>query len=269
MTTAKVERITPEVAKAMLDKNVCNRPVNKFNVKFLVKEITEGNWQFNGDTIRIADDGSLLDGQHRLLAIVEAGTSLDVIVVRGLPTKVFPTIDTGKRRSGADTLSMEGVKNSRLVAAALVTAHYIETTGTPTHPWGRSVSNSEVLALFRRHPGLLPCVAVVGPSTKKWMPGSLAVALCYAFGRAASRDKAAEFFGKLESGEDMSSLDSILCLRNRLIANLTNPAKLTPVVIAAIAVKAWNAFIGGYSVKSLKWAQDLEDFPKIKGPRAV
>lgn len=72
--TAKVETITPEIAKTMLGENVNNRRISRDNVNLFAREIRNGEWRFNGEAIKFGKDGRLLDGQHRLLAVIAALT---------------------------------------------------------------------------------------------------------------------------------------------------------------------------------------------------
>lgn len=67
-----VETITPDRAKQLLEMNTRNRNVLHSNLDILTEEIRKGRFVANGDAIRIAKDGTILDGQHRLLACVRA-----------------------------------------------------------------------------------------------------------------------------------------------------------------------------------------------------
>ena len=58
-------------------------------------DMEAGNWQWNGESIKFAEDGTLLDGQHRLAAIAESGVTLPVLVVRGLPNETQETAVDG------------------------------------------------------------------------------------------------------------------------------------------------------------------------------
>lgn len=64
-------------------------------------------------------DGALIDGQHRLSAIIEAGMPADLLVVRGLPNNAFMAIDNGIKRSMADLtgLPKKAAETCRLLAS--------------------------------------------------------------------------------------------------------------------------------------------------------
>ena len=46
-----------------------------------------GGVAVNGEPIQIAEDGTLLNGQHRLNAVIESGATVPMLVVRGLPKR--------------------------------------------------------------------------------------------------------------------------------------------------------------------------------------
>src|ERR1700761_996246 len=94
--SAEVERLSPKSAKALLKGNVHNRNLRKARVSSLAEAMKRGEWELNGESIKVAEDGSLLDGQHRLQAVVESGKSIQVLVVRNLPSDAQDTVDTGR-----------------------------------------------------------------------------------------------------------------------------------------------------------------------------
>ena len=97
--TAKVETITPEIAKTMLGENVNNRRISRDNVNLFAREIRNGEWRFNGEAIKFGKDGRLLDGQHRLLAVIAADKPLTTLVIRGLEDETQQTMDSAEKRT--------------------------------------------------------------------------------------------------------------------------------------------------------------------------
>ena len=66
---AKIVDITPEMAREYLEKNSHNRRLSERSVRNLATAIKNGEWQVNGEAIKVDKEGNLLDGQHRLSAI--------------------------------------------------------------------------------------------------------------------------------------------------------------------------------------------------------
>lgn len=115
--TAKVETITPDIAKTMLGENVNNRRISHDNVNMFAREMRNGEWRFNGEAIKFSKDGRLLDGQHRLLAVIAADKPLTTLVIRGLEDETQQTMDSGKTRTLGDVLTLRGEKNSTQLAS--------------------------------------------------------------------------------------------------------------------------------------------------------
>ena len=117
----EVKEITPELAKDILENhNNLNRNRNKEHVKSLLNNMKQGTWRFNGDTIRFDRDGELIDGQHRLAALVEFGKPLPMIVIKGFDKETMKTIDQEiKPRNLADLFKMNGVKDATNVSATI------------------------------------------------------------------------------------------------------------------------------------------------------
>lgn len=84
----RIERriITPQIAEELLKTNVDNRPRNLNRVHYFMKILESGKWDKEDSSLQIQDDGKLLDGQHRLTAIMRTGKTVEsqVIVVRKL-----------------------------------------------------------------------------------------------------------------------------------------------------------------------------------------
>jgi hypothetical protein len=127
MKTTLME-ITPQIAASFLEKNTSNRPLNNKHVKRLAREIEMGRWKLNGSTICLNGE-ILIDGQHRLAAVVLSGCTIQSLVVEGLDSNVFATIDAGKPRGAGDTLWLMGATNATCTAAP-VRAIELIVTGT-------------------------------------------------------------------------------------------------------------------------------------------
>ena len=82
-TSLLIELITPALAKQYLKRNdSCNKALDDNKVNDLVEKIRSKKWDSNGDAIYFGHRGILLNGQHRMHAIVRSGISLKVRVFR-------------------------------------------------------------------------------------------------------------------------------------------------------------------------------------------
>jgi hypothetical protein len=120
--TAK--NLTPDEAKELLSLNTRNRSLNAQSVNQIANDITEGEWKFTGDTIKIAVDREgirfVADAQHRLEGIAKSGLSVPVLIVENLDPDVTDLIDQLRTRQVGDILRMtyghRGLKNDSIIA---------------------------------------------------------------------------------------------------------------------------------------------------------
>ena len=97
-----IEVITPSMAAQMLSANPINRKKRQGWINDLSDLILRGEWKCTHQGIAISKSGYLLDGQHRLEAIVKSGASVPMSVSRELDDDSFSVIDRGITRTMAD-----------------------------------------------------------------------------------------------------------------------------------------------------------------------
>ncbi len=103
---AEIMTVTPEMAKEFLKGNTINRTVSNSAIERYALDMKNGNWGLGGNGISISKDGRLLDGQHRLLAIIRANVSVDMLVCSDVDTGMND-FDTGRRRGLADIYKLK------------------------------------------------------------------------------------------------------------------------------------------------------------------
>ncbi|GAB3659310.1 hypothetical protein GCM10027596_16710 [Nocardioides korecus] len=91
--TVEILDVTPEMAESWLSRNANNRNLRGQVIASYARDVAAGSWVLNGETVKISTAGQLLDGQHRLIAVVEANVMAPMIVVREIPAEVMPTVD--------------------------------------------------------------------------------------------------------------------------------------------------------------------------------
>jgi hypothetical protein len=103
-----IETITPEVAKIYLESNSQNqRSVRKAWVASLVKMIQAGEFQLTHQGIAFDSNGTLIDGQHRLLAIVAAQKPVQIMVTRSVNPAVWGATDQGVIRTSTEVTGLD------------------------------------------------------------------------------------------------------------------------------------------------------------------
>lgn len=256
-----LETITPETAKLWLDKNTRNRPICLKHVASLCREIKLGRWCINGETIILNGD-SLMDGQHRLTAIVQTGIAIESLVVRDVPSDSFFTINSvSKPRTNSDILSLEGEKNTALMSASLF---LIDRYMTGRMKVAVKYTAVDTLELLKKYPGIRRSVSLSG-KTRGFIPGSVLVAAHYLF--SLLDDEAADLFrNQLILGCSLTEDQPVYVLRNRLILNSLAKAKLRQCYLFAICVKTWNAIRHKKPLLTLRYTEEgvgAELFPVI------
>ncbi len=253
------EKITPKKAQEWLAQNKDNRPRRPAVVDRYAAAMKRGEWKMNGESIKFNCDGRLIDGQHRLLAIVSSGCTIETYVVRGLPVDAFDTIDQGAVRHLADVFARNGEVNCHLLAGAI---RWLGVLHDRKNWKSVGYTPDQAKSQLSEHPELRKSVSkVAGSNTKSLIPGSILATCHYLFARkdAALADI---FVEGLIGGEGLKKSDPVYLLRERLIANGTATAKLPRETIAALTIKAWNATREGKPMRTLKWIEG--DLPEIK-----
>ena len=98
----QILNITPEIAKTMLQTNTDNRSKRGWWVTGLAQMIKRGEWVTTHQGIAFDSDGRLIDGQHRLEAIIESNTPVDLLVVKGVSKEAYKVLDNGVKRTLSD-----------------------------------------------------------------------------------------------------------------------------------------------------------------------
>lgn len=133
---ATITDITPAIAAAWLAKNTSNRKLRKHLVERYRRDMETGRWGTPDSAYCLADDGTLLNAQHRLHAIIASGrTARAQIVVTGCPREMIRDMDQGKPRTAKDSVTLgHGVLTSdQEVAIARTLAFGLEYCEQTTH----------------------------------------------------------------------------------------------------------------------------------------
>jgi hypothetical protein len=102
----EIVKITPSMAEHYLSKNVLNRTISRQLVDKYAHDMENNNWVLNHQGIAFYEDGSIADGQHRLLGIIKSRKAIQMLVTTGLKKPSAITIDVGRKRSMADGIKI-------------------------------------------------------------------------------------------------------------------------------------------------------------------
>jgi len=98
------------ILEAMLERNTLNRGKKRTEIARMTNDISNGEWDFNGNTFVFSASGRMLDGQNRGQAIVNSGVeNILILVVEGVPESAADSLDQGVRRRPMDILALQGI----------------------------------------------------------------------------------------------------------------------------------------------------------------
>jgi hypothetical protein len=261
--TIELRSVTPEFAKELLEANTRNRNILKSASRQYENDMGNDYWRFTGDPIQFDSDGVLLNGQHRLNAIISSGMSQPLIIVRGLRPEIQRVMDTGQKRSIAQALTIDREVNAgRLGALLRRIIVWQRTPGLGMDMRDASlITTSEIYRLMSDPDTDMGLIhesvefgrsitskgALYGPEEgdggRKYSLIRPSVAsFAYYIGSSIDTDAAGEFFGRMRTGERIQQ-DPLLAL-DKAIRNL-KPYKRhgdTDEHQLALVFKAWNAF---------------------------
>jgi hypothetical protein len=269
MTTVTVEKITPAAASKLLEGNTQNRSLKPRVVTAYARDMMTDRWADQGDPIRLNGDGTLLDGQHRLHAIVESGTTQSMVVVRGVSKKAILTMDTGAKRTFSDVLKLHGYQNVTQIAAAARFLMLLEQGSDSRGSRTGVFTNTEMLEWIEANDRLPSHVSKITNLGHHYVTRTRTplIAIRHTADKASGVAEVDSFIESLRTGTNLAEGDPIHTLRRTLESLLVSKqVKVIPVVIHAITIKAWNAWLRGESASVLRFKPggDLpEKFPSI------
>lgn len=138
--------VTPEMAEDILTLNTGNRQMSHDVIFSYAVDMLEGNWVDTGDsTLSVSTELKLLNGQHRLMAQVKSGATVNYTIATGRPPDAFKFIDAHRKRTGGDTLSVRNLPDPNQASATVTFLLYVlKYNRVPGLVKGASIHNNEI-----------------------------------------------------------------------------------------------------------------------------
>lgn len=257
--TVKWATITPAEASRLLETQLSNRRLNMRRVNSAAEDIRSGRWVENGETVKISHKGNLMDGQHRLAAIVKAGKEISTLVVSGIPESAMASIDQGRARSSSDVLGLLGVNNAMEAASVARSLWEMEkfcTLGARVYP-----QRSEIVRIYRKYSDEIQDALLMARRLKaghrRLVPGSPAAVAYILISRKSKRGDA--FFQALADDDKAAPIQAL----RRVVRNAINARKnLRAEKLVPLILKAYNAWATGQKIDVLGYRIG-EAFPEV------
>lgn len=252
--SAQIEDVSPNVATGWLGNMIGEqRPRRSLHVKKLADDMTDGRWKVGPDAILLVK-GKLANGQHRLCAIVESGTTQKMLVLRSDDHDLYQVLDCGLKRSVGDMLVSHPYGREIPPIARLVRAYEegcVNIAGTSAAAMTHAecvqacLDESETLAEAASFASSLYNQTAI-------LPQSIGGCIYMIGVKHGIVEKAKRFLeGVYLDGSGSAAGD----LRNRLIADKSTRARLSKQIVFAMTVKAFKAYVEGRRMQCVRFSQ--------------
>jgi hypothetical protein len=269
--------LTPEDAAKMLaiSQGHHQRKLRKANIDRLTHAITSGQWRETHQAIALNRDGIVIDGQHRLTAIVAAGMTVRVLIAKDVADETFDVIDTGSVRSPYDVLTLAGIPNAAKVAAAcrlILTYGDVVGSADSFQSHRQKYTSADILQLARTERGDQLGHSVNAASGVAWTLGRpgfstwLGVVIQLMRESPVDDGLCLEFIERLRDGANLKPTSPILILRRYLTSDgglIKANGGDRPQMGIGSAIKAFNAYLDGTERQLFYFRTGLERMPAI------
>lgn len=253
--THELSTITPELASEWLGLNHGNRNQRPRAIAAYARDIDKGDWLTTGESIKFDWTGKLIDGQHRLEAVVMTRKPIVSLVVRGLDPRVQGVLDTNAKRTAADALRFAGITiQPKDIAAVARVALAFESGKLRTALDGAKIdiTHAETLAWHDANPDVVNAVALAA-RTARAIGGTIS-GLGYAILVLERIDASAavEFFLSMAEKRTNGNGDPRKAMLDAFDKIRSQRRVPTAAESLAITFRAWNAWRTGTSLRIIR-----------------
>lgn len=206
--------VTPQLAYKWLEGNTHNRSLRQSVVERYARDMKAGKWRLTHEAVAFAPDGTLIDGQHRLWAVIEANSNIKFMVATDVPPESRAVINSGILRTDVDHLKFGYDMEVSSTAVAIVKRFLKDIQGSGGRP-----TSDEIKRTYDRYQ---EAIAFTIKAFTRTVRGITTVPVMTAIARAyftQEREKLAHFCELLCEGRFKNDLtdEPILLLRNYLL----------------------------------------------------
>lgn len=252
---AKQTLITKEIAEKMMTFNTGNpRKLSMSVAAKYAADMKERRWGTDANPICFGKDGRLLNGQHRLTAVILSGVACMFLVLYDCEDNMV--FDIGKGRSTGDILQSHGVINANKVGAAV--AAYLCSDRCTKVVGGHNVSKANLLDEYNWCSHLFDQAVV--------MPYVHSSGGCYAAYTAMLRagvpvDDVRAFAKAISSGEGFKGEPAYM-VHHRL----RDKERKFPAQVVALVIECWNRMKTGKKWNKVLLPQNGDVIPPVIRP---
>jgi hypothetical protein len=214
-----------DMSKALVDQlltyNTNNRNVKQAVVERYSRDIKAGNWHITNQGIGVSDEGVLLDGQHRLLALKACNyPKVKMVIVWGLDKETQSYVDQHTKRSARDVfrLSFNASVSSYTPGILNVLARYEPDSGIFLGQ-GTTMSMDEMYHGFDIYADYIEMVISNSHDATFYTAPVLAAHVFVAAKSLVSNDQVRQFLIDIRTGENLTKTMPAYHLRAFLLSS--------------------------------------------------
>lgn len=207
--------VSPEMARGYLSTVInTNRPVVMSHVTRLVADMKHGNWIVSTTPIKFDHQNKLIDGQHRLRAVLESGLTFPFLIAQNCHDMEFTVQDIGLKRSLADIefMAQAGDVPHKVLKTRMAVANNIYRRGGSV---GDKRSDTAKIAFYHTHAEPVTWAVDVAGAKHRGVPYSTVVlAVIARASYSADRHQLEAFVHQFRDGNAVSPDSPVLRLRD-------------------------------------------------------
>lgn len=212
VVTGALEVVTPTLAEKYLAGKRPNRKSSAGRVAMYAREMAAGQWMPASQGIALDAEERLIDGEHRLRAVIESGAAVILFVMRGLPTATQRVVDGGRARGAGDQMNIErGSTDGKTRVAVAKVIHMLRTGWLNST---EAMSTRETFDLVSRHAPEIEWALAAFSCNRRVAPATVIGAWAYAYG---ATPKVGEWVESYLTGAGLDARDPLLKLRNMML----------------------------------------------------
>lgn len=259
-----IEVVTPEKAAMYLGTSIGNRNIKKDTMSALIDALSKGTFEVNGETIVFDQDGSLMDGHHRMEAIVRSKVPAICLIVRGIERNTWTTMDSGTARSLGDVFKFEGIPNYNSVSSIVAGTYAmskgkigINTLGSGNKLKRDCLSRKDALELYHKYANIWQEAARIGINTRYKLSGLFSIKEVGVISAHLviylhhSLEKVEEFWDLVINGDGIYA-----SLRNLFLKDMqeTRFKKMSAQSRQSCIASVWNKYLADKKAKRVQYS---------------
>lgn len=248
-----------------------NRKISINVVDEYAAAMLRGEWDLTHQGIAFSDEDHMIDGGHRLRAVIAAdqekpGITVPFMVTFGIPEESMLAMDIGRRRVPADFLAMAGESNVTALSGILRLAYcYYNVPWVHTETWTRHrITPTMQNDFLAANPSLRESVYETFPLKKLFKP-SAGGAFHFITTKERPDVDVQDFLYQLRSGELLAKGDPALTLRELMLNSKAALRRFTATEELALMIKAFNRWAKQEESHLLAFRSG-EQFPRVYVP---